>query len=110
MDPGGAPERVGMLMARIRSRISRRSLTAASGPGFLRQKALNPRLYQPITVSGLMVAMASIGQPQAPRCPSPQHVHPMAENQILSFESAARLHQRRQLMNQQFEQSLHARE
>jgi hypothetical protein len=41
---------------------------------------------------------------------SAQYVHLMAENQILSFEPAARFHQRRQAMNQQFEQSLHARE
>jgi hypothetical protein len=34
----------------------------------------------------------------------------MVENQILSFQLAARRHQRRQPMNQQFEQSLHARE
>jgi hypothetical protein len=65
-----------------------------------RAKPIEPDKGQPIDV----------GQPQAPRYLSAQYVHLMAENQILSFEPAARLHQRRQPMNQQFEQSLHARE
>jgi hypothetical protein len=39
---------------------------------------------------------------------SPQYVHLMAENQILSFEPAARLHQRRQPPHQQFDHYQHA--
>ncbi|HEY7086757.1 MAG TPA: hypothetical protein VH518_01630 [Tepidisphaeraceae bacterium] len=44
-----------------------------------------------------------IGRPQGPRCPPAQYVQLMAENKILSFETAARLHKRRQPMQQQFD-------
>jgi len=53
----------------------------------------------------------SVGYPQvSPRHSPPQHVHLMAENQILSFEPASRLHQRRQPTQQYSDHSKHALE
>jgi hypothetical protein len=65
---------------------------------YTRAEAIEPDEGQPIR----------IGQPQAPRRTSSQNVHLMAENKILSFEPTARLHERCQPMQQQFDHPQHA--
>ena len=48
-----------------------------------------------------------IGQPRALRRTPAQNVQLMAENKILSFEPASRLHERPQPMQQQLEHPQH---
>jgi hypothetical protein len=67
------------------------------GIDYARAEAIEPDEGQPIR----------IGQPEAPRRTSPQNVHLMTENEILSFEPTSRFHERRQPMQQQFDHSQH---
>jgi hypothetical protein len=111
----GAPHnQLAWLISQIRSRIS---LGIAGRPpqgqDFQRQNALNARRCQRISVSGLMIVMAStaarakpiepeerqpvcLGQLHAPGCLAPQNVQLMAQKQDLSLTLASRLGQRNQ--------------
>src|SRR5262249_54220966 len=116
VDPRCAPQPVGL--AHLPDQVADLSgdgWTAAPGPGFpspegpetlpmpadhglwsydrdgvqhARAEAIEPDEGQPIR----------IGQVQAPRCPPAQNVHLMAENKVLSFGPASRLHERPQPM------------
>jgi hypothetical protein len=70
------------------------------GINHTRAEAIEPDERQPI----------GIGRPAASGYLSPQYVRLMTEKEILGFEPAARFHQRRQPMHQQFDHSQHARE
>jgi hypothetical protein len=126
MDPRSSPEPVGS--AHLPDQVADLlgdCRTAASGPGLPSPEGPEP-LPMPANHSlwsddrdGVHHARAEtiepdeghpirIRQRRAPRRTSAQYAHLMAENKILSFELASRLHQRCQPMQQQFDHPKHA--